>query len=230
MVSSIKLEVKPNNCVLVTNIETQEQIKVTFSFLQKVTKSSLSILAQYKYYELILEAEKHWNNIRKFQSGKEIEIIKKIELEELENIANITSSVRQKEREKTAAKQQHWNEIAAYNKAQRQLREKKIAEQRRQLTEQAIAKQQKWNKIAAYDQTSREYIEDDDDILLQSQQSYNRTLIALEYADYCLKHDYRYKFETSINQNAILQTDLEYLFKQEQEIIDLNKIKHCVKE
>ena len=191
MVSSLKLEVKPNNYVLVTNLETQEQIKITFSSLQKVTKSSLSILAQYKYYELILEAEKHWNNILKFQSGKEIETIKEIELEELENIANIKSSVRQQEKEKTVAKQ-HWNEIVAYKKAQRQLREAKIANQQRQLTEQAIAKQQKWSKITAYDKAPREYIDDDDYILLQSQQSYNRTLIALEYANYCLKHDYRY--------------------------------------
>ena len=44
MVFSIKLELKANNYVLVTNLETQEQIEVTLSFVQKVTKSSLIML------------------------------------------------------------------------------------------------------------------------------------------------------------------------------------------
>ena len=108
---SLKLELKPNNYVLVTNLVTEEQIEVTFSFIQKVTKQSLFMLSQYKSYELILEAEKHWNNIRKFQSRKEIEIIKEIELKELEDIANIRSNVRRQVREETAARQQHWHEI-----------------------------------------------------------------------------------------------------------------------
>ncbi|MGL5836016.1 MAG: hypothetical protein ACRC1Z_22705 [Waterburya sp.] len=196
MVLSLKLEVKPNNYVLVTNLETQEQIEVTFDFIQRVTKSSLLMLAQHKYYEIIIEADKHWNNIKRFKPGLEEKIIKEIELGELRSITNIRSNVRRQVQEETARKQQKWNEIAAYNKAQRQLRE------------QTIVKQQQWIN---------------DDVILQSQQSYNRGLIALEYADYCLKYYYPYNFKEGINQNTTLQINLEYLSQEEQEIIILKK-------
>lgn len=76
---SLKLELKSSNKVLVTNSETQEQKEVTLSFLQEITGDSLSMLVQYKYYELILSAEKHWNSLRRFNS--EIEKIKEIYLE-----------------------------------------------------------------------------------------------------------------------------------------------------
>lgn len=164
------------------------------------------MLAQHKYYEIIIEADKHWNNIKRFKPGLEVKIIKEIELEELENIANIRSNVRQQVKEETAEKQQKWNEIAAYNKAQRQLRE------------QTIAKQQQ-NEIAY-----------NNNILLQSQQSYNRGLIALLYANYCLTLDYRYNFKEGINQNETLQINLEYLSEQEQEIITLKKENQALRE
>ena len=127
---SLKLEVRANSYVLVTNLITQEQIKVTFYFLQTVTKSSLSTLAQDKHYELILEAEKHWNNISKFQAGKETEILKEIEVK---------------------------------------------------------------------DKPQKQDINNDFNMLLKSQQSYNGALIALEYADYCLEHDYRYNFKRGVD-------------------------------
>lgn len=76
---SLKLELKSGNKVLVTNSETKEQKEVTLSFLQEITGDSLSMLAQYKYYELILNAEKHWNSLRRFNS--EIEKIKEVYLE-----------------------------------------------------------------------------------------------------------------------------------------------------
>ena len=160
---SLKLEVKPNNYVLVTNLQTKEQIEVTFDFIQKATKSSLSMLAQYKCYELILEAEKHWKNISKFQSGKEAETLRAIKLDELEEIANIRSNVRRQITKETVAKQQRWDEIAAYNKAQR----------------------------------------------------YNRLSMAIQYADYCLEHDYRYNFKAIINRNTKIEIN-QNLSKDEQ--------------
>lgn len=223
MALSLKLELKSNSHVLVTNFETKEQIEVTLEFIQKITNSSLMMLIQHQYYELIINAEQHWNNLKRFEPGLEVNIIKQIELEEIENIANIRSNVRQQIIEETAAKQQKWNEIAAYKQAQRQLREEKIAKQQRQLREQTIAKQQKWNEVAAYNQAQRQCINDDDNVLLQSQQSYNRALIALQYADYCLTHDYRYNSKEGINQNATFQINLEHLLEEEQEIITLKK-------
>ena len=228
MVLSLKLEVEPNNYVLVTNLETQEQIRVTFDFIQKVTKNSLLMLAQYKCYEIIIEAEKHWNNIKRFKPGLEVNIIKEIELEELESIASIKNNVIKQIREQTAAKQQKWNEIKAYNEIQRQLREEKVAKYQRQLREQTIAKQQ-WNETT-YNKALLQYINDDDNILLQSQQSYNKGLTALVYADYCLIHDYRYSFQKGINQNATSQIGLEYLLEKEQEIITLKKENQALRE
>ena len=226
---SLKLELKANNYVLVTNSATLEQIEVTLDFIYKATKNPLSMLSQYKYYELILEAEKHWNNIKKYKVGKETEIIKEIELEELEYIANIRSDVRRQEREKTAAKQQHWNEIAAYNKAQRELREKRIAEHQRQLQEHIIAKNQKSDEITTKDRSSVQPVDNDFNILLKSQKSYNRTLIALEYADYCLEHDYRYNFDIGIEQNIIRPIAGKDLLR-EQEIVALKEENKALRE
>ncbi len=120
MALSLILELKSNLNVLVTNSETKEQREVTLSFIQTVTKSYLSMLCQYKYYELIIEAEKYWNKLKRFNPEREAEVIRKIELEDEEIKNNIRRNVIQQEREKTAAKQQYWNEIAAYNKIQRQ--------------------------------------------------------------------------------------------------------------
>lgn len=120
MALSLILELKSNFNVLVTNSETKEQIEVTINFIQKITKSSLSIIGQYKRYELIIEAEKHWSKLKRFEPEREAEVIQEIELEDEEIKNSIRKAVIQQEREKTEAKQQHWNEIAAYNRVQKQ--------------------------------------------------------------------------------------------------------------
>ena len=158
--------------------------------------------------------------------GKETEILQGIRLGELEEIENIKSSVRQHEREKTAAKQQHWNEIAAYNKAQKQLREEKIAKHQRQLREQRIAKNREWDRMVANDKISEDCV-DYDNILLEFQKSYNRTLIALEYADYCLEHDYRYNFTAETDWNTALQINLDL---STEETIALKKENQALRE
>ena len=121
------------------------------------------MLIENKYYELIINADQYWNNIKRFDP----------------------------ELEKIIATQQ-------------------------QIKEQAIAKQRKWNEIAASNQAQR-------NVILKPQQSYNRALIALKYADYCLKHDYRYNSKEGINQNVTFQINLEHLLEVEQEIIILKK-------
>lgn len=206
---SLKLELLSNDYVLVTNSETNEKKEVTISFISKITKNSLVILGQYKHYELIIDAEKYWNFIKKFKPELEIEIIKEIKLKEKENINNIKSNIRHKLREETIAKQQHWNEIASYNKVQRQ------------------------------------WVNDGYTVLVQCKQSYNRALIALKYADYCLKHDNRYNSEKNINNNITSQADLEAqlikeqnndnflsmkLKEQEQKIIALEKENQSLRE
>ena len=70
---------------------------------------------------------------------------------------------------------------------------------------------------------------DEDNILIRSQQSYNRMLIALEYADYCITHDYRYNFPEGINRNTTLKVHLENLSK-EKEIIALKKENKALRE
>ena len=65
-------------------------------------------------------------------------------------------------------------------------------------------------------------VDSDFNILLKSQKSYNRTLIALEYADYCLEHDYRYNCEKYIEQNIICSSNRQDLSK-EQEIVALKE-------
>jgi hypothetical protein len=166
MALSLILELKSNFHVLVTHSETKEQIEVTLDFIQKVTKSSLSMMGQYKYYELIIEAEKYWNQLKRFHLGREAEMLKEIDLEEEVAKNNIRKNVIQKEREKTIAKQRHWNEIAAYNKIKKQ-----------------------WTN-------------DGYKVILQCKKSYNKALVALHYADYCLKHDYRYNLKEENTNNC----------------------------
>ena len=119
MTLSLKLELKSDSLVLVTNIETREQIEVTLNFLKKITKSSLAMLIQDRYYELIIDAEKYWSGIKKFQPGLESTIIKEVEQKDFEEIENIRNNVKRQIREAQIAKQQRWDEIAAYKKAQR---------------------------------------------------------------------------------------------------------------
>ena len=68
---SLKLELKSNNKVLVTNSETQERKEVNLSFLQEITRDSLLMLVQYKYYELIINAGRHWNSLKRFSAERE---------------------------------------------------------------------------------------------------------------------------------------------------------------
>ena len=67
----LKLELKSNNKVLVTNLESNEVKEVTLNFIQRVTHDSLMMLAQYKYYELLINTEKVWNQILHFNSETE---------------------------------------------------------------------------------------------------------------------------------------------------------------
>lgn len=68
---SLKLELKANKKVLVTNSETNEQKEVTVAFIQQVTGNSLLMLMQYRYYELLINAEKSWNRIKHFNTQRE---------------------------------------------------------------------------------------------------------------------------------------------------------------
>ena len=68
---SLKLELKSSKKVLVTNSETNQQKEVTLGFLQEITRDSLLMLVQYKYYELIINAERHWNSIQRFNPTTE---------------------------------------------------------------------------------------------------------------------------------------------------------------
>jgi hypothetical protein len=77
---SLILQLKPNKIVLVSNSETQEQKEVTLGFLQEITRDSLLMLIQYKRYELIINAEQHWNNVKKF--NPEVEKNKEIYIEQ----------------------------------------------------------------------------------------------------------------------------------------------------
>ncbi|MGV2826505.1 hypothetical protein [Myxosarcina sp. GI1(2024)] len=63
---SLKLELKADNKVLVTNSETTENKEVTIGFLQEITGDSLLLLAQYRSYELIIDADRHWQRILSF--------------------------------------------------------------------------------------------------------------------------------------------------------------------
>ena len=62
---SLKLELKSSNKVLVTHSETLEQREVTLGFLKNITGDFLSGLVQYKYYELIINAERYWGSVKR---------------------------------------------------------------------------------------------------------------------------------------------------------------------
>ena len=68
---SLKLELKSDNQVIVTNSLTNESRQVSISFLQRVANNSLTMLFQYKYYELIINAEETWRSIESFNSKRE---------------------------------------------------------------------------------------------------------------------------------------------------------------
>jgi hypothetical protein len=77
---TLKLELKPDNQVLVTNLSTNEYKQVIVSFLQEAAADSLMMLFQYKYYELIINAEEVWRKVKCFNS--ELEKIKEIYIEQ----------------------------------------------------------------------------------------------------------------------------------------------------
>ncbi|MEM8723761.1 MAG: hypothetical protein AAGE84_31530 [Cyanobacteria bacterium P01_G01_bin.39] len=64
MSSSLKLELKPNNQVLVTNLQTNESREVSLSLIQEASHDSLNMLIQYKYYELLLNTEAIWRIVK----------------------------------------------------------------------------------------------------------------------------------------------------------------------
>lgn len=70
---SLKLKLKSDNQVIVTNSLTNESKKVSVSFLQRVANNSLTMLFQYKYYELIINAEETWRSIEFFNPEREEE-------------------------------------------------------------------------------------------------------------------------------------------------------------
>ena len=77
---SLKLELKSDNQVLVTNLLTNESKQVKVGFLQEAAADSLTMLFQYKYYELMINAEETWRKVKCFNS--ELEEIKEIYLEQ----------------------------------------------------------------------------------------------------------------------------------------------------
>ncbi|MDJ0689578.1 MAG: hypothetical protein QNJ41_13810 [Xenococcaceae cyanobacterium MO_188.B32] len=77
---SLILELKADKKVLVTNSITKKQKEVTLSFLQEATGDSLLMLVQYKYYELLINAEKAWNRIK--YCNAEREKVKEIYIEQ----------------------------------------------------------------------------------------------------------------------------------------------------
>lgn len=64
MSPSLKLELKNSSKVLVTNIATNEFREVSLAFIQDATRDSLSMLIQYKYYEVIINAEAVWSRVK----------------------------------------------------------------------------------------------------------------------------------------------------------------------
>ncbi len=77
---SLKLESKSNNQVLVINPSTNESKEVSVSFLQKAAGDSLTMLFEYKYYELIINAEEIWRKVQCFNS--KLEKIQEIDREQ----------------------------------------------------------------------------------------------------------------------------------------------------
>ena len=78
---SLKLELHPDNTVSVTNSINQEKKIVSLNYIQEVTRNSLDILLQYKFYEICINAERIWNQVKYFsfqtEATKEIEIERK---------------------------------------------------------------------------------------------------------------------------------------------------------
>lgn len=98
MVLSLKLELKSNNHVLVTNLETKEQRETTLDFVQKITNNTLSTLCQYKYYELIINAQRYWSRIKHFDAQIEAEEVRQINLK-YKKIINKKESAVEEDRE-----------------------------------------------------------------------------------------------------------------------------------
>ncbi len=72
MSSSLKLELKPNNQVVVTNLQTNESREVSLSFIQQASRDSLAMLIQYKYYELIINTETIWRIVKQSSIKAEV--------------------------------------------------------------------------------------------------------------------------------------------------------------
>ena len=68
---SLKLELKNSNKVLVTNSATNEFREVSLAFIQDVTRDSLSMLIQYKYYEVIINAETVWSRVKQLDVAQQ---------------------------------------------------------------------------------------------------------------------------------------------------------------
>ena len=62
----LKLELRNSNKVVVTNSQTNESREVNLGFIQDITRDSLSMLIQYKYYEIIINSESVWSRIKQF--------------------------------------------------------------------------------------------------------------------------------------------------------------------
>ena len=89
---SLKLELQPNNKVIVTNSFNQESKEVTLNFVQNATRNSLDNLIQYKYYEILVNAEGVWNQVKYFDSS--IEAAKEIDIErKFKNIMTPSSRI-----------------------------------------------------------------------------------------------------------------------------------------
>jgi hypothetical protein len=67
----LKLELKNDKKILVTNSETNQKIEVTLGFLQGLTGDAFLLLVQYKYYELYYNAERVWQRVKQFNPDRE---------------------------------------------------------------------------------------------------------------------------------------------------------------
>jgi hypothetical protein len=56
----LKLELKPEKTVLVTNSETKEQREMTFDSLKEKTGDPLLLLLEYKHFDLYYNARSNW--------------------------------------------------------------------------------------------------------------------------------------------------------------------------
>ena len=76
---SLQLELRPNNKVMVTNSLNRESKEVTLNFIRNATRNSLDNLIQYKYYEIFINPQGIWNQVKYFDSS--IEAAKEIDIE-----------------------------------------------------------------------------------------------------------------------------------------------------